>query len=471
MKREEVIVSKEEMNTQQEFSEKVREIYLLQGKKPKALIETYGCQQNEHDSERLRGMLHAMGFSFTEEREEADLILFNTCAVREGAEMRVLGNIGALKHLKNRKPELLIGICGCMMQQEHMVKKLKSKYKHVSLVFGTHSLYMFPEILYKAVSKQERVISLVESEGRISEDIPVYREKTASAWVSIMYGCNNFCSYCIVPYVRGRERSREPENILEEIRQLVKDGVKEITLLGQNVNSYGKDLPEPMDFADLLLMVNEIEGIKRIRFMTSHPKDITDKLIDTLPKITKLCKQMHLPFQAGSNRILEEMNRKYTKERYLELVDKVRAVMPDAVFTTDIIVGFPGETAEDFEETLDVLERVRFDSVFSFIYSKREGTPAAKMENQVPEDIKHKHFDRLLDVQNRISREINETYADKTEEIMVEGLSKTNEEMMCGRTSGGKIVNFPRDDSLKNGDFIQVKITKISTWSLAGERI
>jgi len=251
---------------------------------------------------------------------------------------------------------------------------------------------------------------------------------------------------------------------------MVKEGVKEITLLGQNVNSYGKDLPEPMDFADLLLMVNEIEGIKRIRFMTSHPKDMTDKLITTLPKITKLCKQMHLPFQAGSDRILEVMNRKYTKEAYLTLVEKVRKVMPDAVFTTDIIVGFPGETAEDFKETLDVLEKVRFDSVFSFIYSKREGTPAAAMENQVPEEIKHEHFDKLLEVQNRISREINDTYAGKTEEIMVEGLSKTNDAMMCGRTSGGKIVNFPRDDSLSNGDFIQVKITKISTWSLMGER-
>jgi len=469
MKREEIIVSKEEMEKQAAFSQRVRALYRAAGKTPKALIETYGCQQNENDSERLRGMLYEMGFTFTDSREEADLILFNTCAVREGAEMRVLGNIGALKHMKNRRPELLIGICGCMMQQEHMVKKLKSKYKHVSLIFGTHALYTFPELMFRAVN-DERVISFIESEGRIAEDIPVYRDKTASAWVSIMYGCNNFCSYCIVPYVRGRERSREPEQILSEIKSMVKEGVKEITLLGQNVNSYGKDLPEPMDFADLLLMVNEIEGIKRIRFMTSHPKDMTDKLITTLPKITKLCKQMHLPFQAGSDRILEVMNRKYTKEAYLTLVEKVRKVMPDAVFTTDIIVGFPGETAEDFKETLDVLEKVRFDSVFSFIYSKREGTPAAAMENQVPEEIKHEHFDKLLEVQNRISREINDTYAGKTEEIMVEGLSKTNDAMMCGRTSGGKIVNFPRDDSLSNGDFIQVKITKISTWSLMGER-
>ena len=470
MDRKEVIISKEEMEKQSAFSKRVRAIYQASGKKPKALVETYGCQQNENDSERIRGMLFDMGFSFTDSREEADLILFNTCAVREGAEMRVLGNIGALKHLKNKRPDLLIGICGCMMQQEHMVKKLKSKYRHESLIIGTHALHTFPELMFRAVN-DERVISFIESEGRIAEEIPVYREKTASAWVSIMYGCNNFCSYCIVPYVRGRERSREPERILDEVRQLAAEGVKEITLLGQNVNSYGKDLPEPMDFADLLLMVNEIEGIRRIRFMTSHPKDMTDKLIATLPRITKLCKQMHLPFQAGSNRILDVMNRKYTKEKYLSLVEKVRTVMPDAVFTTDIIVGFPGETEEDFKETLDVLEKVRFDSVFSFIYSKREGTPAATMGNQVPEELKHKHFDRLLEVQNRISREINETYADKIEEIMVEGISKTNDAMMCGRTSGGKIVNFPKEDSLANGDFIRVKITKISTWSLMGERV
>lgn len=471
MKREEILVSAKEMAVQKEYTKKVGAFYSKREKCPKALIETYGCQQNENDSERIKGMLSEMGFSFTESREEADLILFNTCAVREGAEMRVLGNIGALKHLKRKKPELIIGICGCMMQQPHMVKQLKSKYKHVELIFGTHALYTFPELLYRTVVENERVISSFESEGRIAEDIPVHHEKKESAWVSIMYGCNNFCSYCIVPYVRGRERSRDPEKIIEEIKMLAKAGVKEITLLGQNVNSYGKDLEEDIDFADLLLMTDKIDGIRRIRFMTSHPKDMTDKLIETLPKVTKLCKQIHLPFQAGSNRILKEMNRKYTKEQYISLVEKVRSVMPDAVFTTDIIVGFPGETKEDFEQTLDVLETVRFDSVFSFIYSKRVGTPAAEMENQVPEEEKHVNFDRLLEVQNRISREINETYADRTVEIMVEGLSKTNDQMMCGRTSGGKIVNFPKDETLNSGDFVNIKITKISTWSLMGERV
>ncbi len=471
MQRDKVLLSCEELNIQKEFSRKVKEMYIEKGKIPKALVETYGCQQNENDSERIKGMLSDMGFIFTDDRNDADLILFNTCAVREGAEMRVLGNIGALKHIKTKKEDLIIGICGCMMQQEHMVKKIKSKYKHVSLVFGTHSLYSFPELLYKAVCKNERVISLVESEGRIAEDIPVYRDSTSSAWVSIMYGCNNFCSYCIVPYVRGRERSREPENILAEIKELANSGVSEITLLGQNVNSYGKDLDRDIDFSDLLLLVDKIEGIRRIRFMTSHPKDMTDKLISTIPKLTKLCKQIHLPFQAGSDRILKAMNRGYTKESYIALVEKIRKVLPDAVFTTDIIVGFPGETKEDFDETIDVVKRVRFDSVFSFIYSIREGTPAAKMENQVPEEIKHIHFDELLDVQNKISRQINETYDGKIVEIMVEGLSKTNDAMMCGRTSGGKIVNFPKDDALNVGDYINIKITKVNTWSLAGERV
>ena len=471
MKREEVLVTKEELNIQKEYAKKVKEYYDTQGKKPKALVETFGCQQNENDSERICGMLETMGFGFTENEDEADFILYNTCAVREGAEMRVLGNIGALKKIKEKRPELIVGICGCMMQQESMSKRIKSKFKHVTVVFGTHSLYSFPEIMYKAVCENERVISRIDSEGRLAEDIPVKRKPGPSAWVSIMYGCNNFCSYCIVPYVRGRERSRDPEAVIAEIEALAKEGVKEITLLGQNVNSYGKDLERDIDFADLLLMADKVEGIRRIRFVTSHPKDMTDKLIATLPKVTKLCKQIHLPFQAGSNRILKEMNRGYTKERYLELAEKIRAVMPDASFTTDIIVGFPGETYEDFLETVDVVEKVRFDSVFSFIYSKRGGTPAAKMENQVPEEIKHKHFDILLDVQNRISREINETYSDRIEEIMVEGMSKNNPDAMCGRTDSGKIVNFPKDDTLCVGDFIKVKITKISTWSLMGERI
>lgn len=461
-------VTREEMAAQRAFSQKVKELVAV-GKRPLAMVVTYGCQQNENDSERIKGMLAEMGYGFTEDKEAANLILFNTCAVREGAELRVLGNIGALKHLKAKKPELLIGICGCMMQQDEMIKTIQSKYRHVSIVFGTHTLYRFPEILFRALSERQAVIDVENIDGKIAEDIPVYREGDVKAWVSIMYGCNNFCTYCIVPYVRGRERSRKPEDILAEIRELSARGVKEITLLGQNVNSYGKDLEEPVDFADLLKQVDSFEGIRRIRFMTSHPKDVTDKLIDTMASCEKLCSQLHLPFQAGSDRILKLMNRKYTREDYLKLIQKVRAKMPDTAFTTDVIVGFPGETAEDFQETLSLLEKVRFDGVYSFIYSKRGGTPAATMEDPITDEEKHAHFEELLEVQNRISREINETYGGKTVEILVEGPSKTDPRTLTGRTSSGKIVNFPFDASISVGDFINVLITKVSTWSLAGE--
>ena len=352
-----VLLPKEELEKQKNICEEVKGYWLSKNKKPLAQVITYGCQQNENDSERIRGMLDKMGYDFTDDKDEADLILFNTCAVREGAEMRVLGNIGALKHLKAKKPELLIGICGCMMQQEHMVKQIKSKYKHVSIVFGTHTLYRFPEILSGALMKEKRMITVENSDGIIAEDIPIYREGDVKAWVSVMYGCNNFCTYCIVPYVRGRERSRRPEKVLEEVRSLAKAGVKEITLLGQNVNSYGNDADFDMDFADLLREVNKVDGIKRIRFMTSHPKDMTDRLIDAMAECDKVMPQLHLPFQAGSSRILEKMNRRYTKEQYLALVEKVRAKLGNISMTSDIIVGFPGETEEDFNETLDVLEK------------------------------------------------------------------------------------------------------------------
>ncbi|MBQ3226196.1 MAG: tRNA (N6-isopentenyl adenosine(37)-C2)-methylthiotransferase MiaB, partial [Clostridia bacterium] len=442
-----------------------------QGKTPLAMVITYGCQQNENDSERIRGMLSQMGYGFTEDKEKADLILFNTCAVREGAEQRVLGNVGALKHLKKRNPELIVGICGCMMQQQQVAEQIKSKYRHVSLVFGTHVVHRLPELLSETVMKKRRVFCTDDSEGVIAEDIPILREADCKAWVSVMYGCNNFCTYCIVPYVRGRERSRKPEKILAEIKMLAERGVKEITLLGQNVNSYGKDADFGMDFADLLREVNKIDGIFRIRFMTSHPKDMSDRLIDAMAECDKVMPQLHLPFQAGSTRVLSEMNRKYTKEQYLALVEKVRAKLGAISMTSDIIVGFPGETEEDFQETLDVLEKVRFDSVFSFIYSKRTGTPAATMDNQVPEEVQHERFERLLELQNRISREINEEYFEKTVELLVEGASKTDSGVLSGRTPEGKIVNFPDDGETKTGDLITVKITKVSTWSLAGEKI
>ncbi|MBE7041104.1 MAG: tRNA (N6-isopentenyl adenosine(37)-C2)-methylthiotransferase MiaB [Ruminococcaceae bacterium] len=462
-------VTASEMNQQMAYSEQVKHLVTAGDKTPKALVITYGCQQNENDSERIRGMLKQMGYDFTEEKEEADLILYNTCAVREGAEQRVLGNVGALVHEKRRRPNLLIGICGCMMQQEHMAKTIKQKYKHVSFVFGTHTLHKFPQILWTALNEEKTVISVEDSEGVIAEDVPVYREGSPKAWVSVMYGCNNFCTYCIVPYVRGRERSRQPENVLAEVRELVQKGVTEITLLGQNVNAYGKDLPEDIDFADLLSQINQVEGLKRIRFMTSHPKDMSQKLIDTMAACHKVMPQLHLPFQAGSDRILKEMNRRYTQTQYLDLVARVKKAMPGISMTTDIIVGFPNETKEDFEETIKVLEAVRFDSVFSFIYSKRQGTPAAIMEDSISNEEKHANFDRLLEVQNRISREINDSCFGKTFELLVEGESKTDENMLTGRTPEGKIVNFPKEDGISVGDYIHVTVTKTNTWSLLGE--
>jgi len=462
-------ISYKDIKSQNEYIERVKNLYVSRAKKPLANIHTFGCQQNENDSERIKGILAQMGFGFTEDNENADLILFNTCAVREGAEDRVLGNLGALKHLAIRKPDTLIGICGCMMQQEHMVKRIKSKYKHVSLVFGTHTLHKLPQILFEAINSQTAVIDVLDINGDIIEDIPVYREASPKAWVSVMYGCNNFCSYCIVPYTRGRERSRKADDVIAEVKKLVENGVTEITLLGQNVNSYGKDLDEGVDFAELIRRTNEIEGLKRIRFMTSHPKDMTDRLIDAMAECDKVCNQLHLPFQAGSNRILKQMNRRYTKEDYLSLVEKIRAKMPDISLSSDVIVGFPNETKEDFEETIDVLEKVRFDTIFSFIYSKRSGTPAAEMEDMITAEEKHKNFDRLLEVQNRISREINETYGNKTFEVLVEGPSKTNPEILAGRTDTGKTVNFPADESIKPGDYVNVKVTKVNTWSLDGE--
>ncbi len=468
-KRDSVVLSAQEVEKQKE---KILEIkHLLSDKKnKKAFIETYGCQQNVSDSEIIMGMLCEMGFEKTENKDEANIIIFNTCAVRENAELKVYGNLGALKHLKLKNPDLIIGVCGCMMQQEEVSKRIKSKYRHVDLVFGTHSLYTFPQLLLRVIKSGSRVIDLLDTDGHIAEDFPVKRQEGPSAWVSVMYGCNNFCSYCIVPYVRGRERSRDKASIINEVKALANEGYKEITLLGQNVNSYGKDLDEKIDFADLLNEVCKIDGIERIRFMTSHPKDISDKLIDTMAANKKICKQLHLPFQAGSNRILKLMNRVYTKEEYLEKIEKVKKKMPDITLTTDIIVGFPGETKEDFEHTIDVLEKVRYDTIFSFIYSKRGGTPAAVMEDPIPMEEKKENFDRLLYVQDKISYEKNKALEGKVMKVLVEGISKTDQSFMTGRTEGGKVVNFKCDKNLK-GTFADVKITEAKTWSLMGEII
>ncbi|MBE7022557.1 MAG: tRNA (N6-isopentenyl adenosine(37)-C2)-methylthiotransferase MiaB [Ruminococcaceae bacterium] len=462
-------ITPEETKRQISYSKRVKELFMTAA--PKALVITYGCQQNENDSERIRGMLSAMGYAFTENKSEADLILYNTCAVREGAELRVLGNIGALVHEKRRRPNLIIGICGCMMQQEHMVKTIRSKYKHVSLVFGTHTLHRLPQLLFEVLTEQNRVFSVEDSEGVIAEEIPVYRSGDPKAWVSVMYGCNNFCTYCIVPYVRGRERSRMPERILEEIKELAQQGITEITLLGQNVNAYGKDLTIGIDFADLLFEVNAVEGLRRIRFMTSHPKDMSPRLIEAMASCEKVMPQLHLPFQAGSDRILSAMNRRYTKEGYLDLVRSVREKIPDIALTSDVIVGFPNESEEDFAETLDVLAKVRFDSVFSFIYSKRTGTPAAAIDDLVTDEEKHARFDRLLALQNKISREINDACLGQTFEVLTEGESKTDASMLTGRTPGGKIVNFPKQDGVTTGSYVTVKIEKTNTWSLMGNII
>lgn len=464
-------ISEEELKRQGEFLKQLKNInedfYKINGRRPKCNTETYGCQQNENDTERIKGILSEAGYEFCDKAEEADLVIYNTCAVRENAEDKVYGRLGILRHIKESKPHLIIGLCGCMVQQENMAEKILKVHNHVDLIFGTHALYKLPELLLNVIENKKSVTDVENSDGSICEDLPILRDSKSKAWVSIMYGCNNFCSYCIVPYVRGRERSRKPQKILAEIKELVKNGVTEICLLGQNVNSYGKDLEKPCDFSDLLRLVNGIDGVRRIRFMTSHPKDFGDKLIRTMTECEKVCHQLHLPFQAGNNRVLSEMNRKYTKEKYLEKIEKVKKAIPDIALSTDVIVGFPTETNEDFEDTLDILKKVEFDMIFSFIYSRREGTPAAKLDFVLTDEEIHKNFDRLLEVQNEISKRKNDAYVGKICSVLVDGTSKNNEEMLSGRTDTGKIVNFKGDKSL-TGQYVDVKITKAHTWSLNG---
>lgn len=456
-------ISLEELNIQKEYIAKIREII----NDKTACVVTYGCQQNENDSEKLKGMLDAMGYTLIEDREKADVIIFNTCAVRENAELKLKGNVGALKYLKAKNRKVLIGVCGCMVQQEKAAAGLSQKFRHIDMVFGTHSLYKFPEILYTAMTKN-RVLDVMDSDGMIAEDIPVLRDDKYRAWVSIMYGCNNFCSYCVVPYVRGRERSRKHEDILKEVQQLADEGYKEITLLGQNVNSYGNDDENEYNFAQLLREVCKIDGIERVRFATSHPKDISDELIETMAQLDKVCPQLHLPFQAGSNKVLKDMNRGYTKEQYLEKIDKIKSKIPGISLSSDIIVGFPTETNEDFEETINVVKYVEFDSLFTFIYSRRDKTRAALMDSVLSDEEIQKNFDRLLETQNEISKKINESYVGKTVEVLVEGVSKNNPNALQGRTPENKIVNFSGDVGLV-GKIIKLKITEAKTWSLNGE--
>jgi len=437
---------------------------------PKAFVDTYGCQQNESDSERLRGMLSRMGYVFTQNENEADIVVINTCAVREHAEMRILSNVGALVHAKKAKKDMIIAVCGCMVQQEHMAEKIKKSYPHVDLVFGTHELQNFPELLERLLlsPKRRRIFAVTDSEGRITEGLPVYRDRGVKAWLPVMYGCNNFCSYCIVPYVRGRERSRLPEHIFAEARELVASGYKEITLLGQNVNSYGKDLGTGVDFAYLIEEINKIEGEFLIRFMTSHPKDATKRLFETMAACEKAARHIHLPFQAGNNRVLKAMNRGYTKEQYLELIAMAREIMPDIVLTSDVIVGFPGETDEEFEDTLDIIRKVRFDALFTFIYSKRKGTPAAEMPDPFTREEKQRRFDRLLEIQNAISSEKHAQYVGKTIRVLVDGEGEGGEYNLTARTSGGRLVHLAGDRSLI-GSFIDVEITGSTNWGLFGK--
>ncbi len=432
-------------------------------------IETWGCQMNEEDSQKLSGMLENMGYKKSEIRENADIIVFNTCCVRENAELKVYGNLGALKNLKKNNPDLIIAVCGCMMQQKDVADTIKRKYPFVSLIFGTHNLHKFPELVANAMNSQNTIIDVWESEGKIVEDVPIARESSVSSLVTIMYGCNNFCTYCIVPYVRGRERSRGPENIINEVKCLADKGYKEVTLLGQNVNSYGKGLEGDMNFPKLLRMLNEIPNIERIRFMTSHPKDLSDELIYAMRDCDKVCKHIHLPIQSGSNRILKIMNRNYTKEKYIETIEKIRKEIPNVAITTDFIVGFPGETEEDFLETLDVVNKVKYDTAFTFLYSKRKGTPAYKMEDMVDDDTKHNRFNRLVDALNKHSLDKNKEYVGKTVEVLVEGTSKNDDTKLSGRSDTGKLINFSRGDKSLYGKIVKVHINEALTWSLNGE--
>ena len=452
-----------EITKQKEYIEKVKEIN--KNKKLNYYILTMGCQLNENDSEKLCGMLEEMGYNKCEDMKQADLVLFNTCCVRENAEDKLFGKIGEVKKIKEDKG-VILAIGGCMMQEEHIVEKLNKSYPFYDIIFGTHTLHKFPEDLYNAICENKKIEDVINIDGEIYEGLPIKREDNIKASVTIMYGCNNFCTYCIVPYVRGRERSRKPEDILNEIRNLAEKGYKEITLLGQNVNSYkGR---EDYGFDKLLEDVCKIDGIEIVRFVSPHPKDFTDDVIDVIAKNKKISRVLHLPLQSGSSNVLKAMNRKYTKEQYLELVKKIKTKIPDVVFSTDIIVGFPEETEEDFEDTLDVVRKVNFEQIFMFIYSRRVGTSSSQMENQIPEEIKHKRFDKLKELVEKQTIENNEKYIGTIQKILVEGESKNNNKMLTGRTSTNKVVVFEGNKELIN-NVINIKIVENCLWYLKGK--
>ena len=432
-----------------------------------ACVVTFGCQMNFKDSEKLAGILAEMGYEETDD-EHADLVLYNTCTVRENANFKIYGRLGYLSKIKEKNPDMIVGLCGCMMQEKHVVDKLNKSYRFIDLIFGTHNLYNFAELMYERLSENHKVEEILEGTDKIVEDLPTIRKYSFKSGVNIMFGCNNFCSYCIVPYVRGRERSRKPEDIIKEIEKLVSEGVVEIMLLGQNVNSYGKTLDNPISFAELLRRVTKVDGLNRIRFMTSHPKDLSDELIETMHSSEKICKQFHLPMQSGSDRILKEMNRHYTKSDYLEIVRKLRESVPDIGLSTDIIVGFPGETEEDFQDTLDLIKECRFDSVFTFIYSKRTGTPAAEMPNQIEESVIKDRFNRLLKVVNKISNEkINEKIGE-TVDVLIEEKNEKLENFVSGRLSNNTVVHVPGDESLI-GTIQNVKLNEAKGFYYMGE--
>ena len=463
-------VTDEELEVQRQFAHKVNELTSKRySSKPLACVVTYGCQQNVADSEHIKGMLEAMGYGFTEERTQAKLIIFNTCAVREHAEDRVFGNVGALKKYKLANPDVVIALCGCMMQQQHIAEKIKKSFPFVDLVFGTHVVYKVPELIYSALTKNRRVFELPDVDGVIAEGIPVKRDNDKKAWIPIMYGCNNFCSYCIVPYVRGRERSREVEDVVKEFKALVDDGYKEITLLGQNVNSYGKDLEPRVTFSQLLRTLNELDGDFRIRFMTSHPKDCTKELIETMAECDKVATHLHLPFQSGNDRVLKAMNRSYTREKYLSLINYAKELMGDELsITSDIIVGFPGETYEEFCDTKSLVEEIKATSLFTFIYSARKGTPAAEMDDPVPYEEKSKWMRELLALQERISGEQMALHKGKVFKCFVYGKGKQGDNYLAARTDGNLIIEFVGDEGLI-GTFQKIKVTEPLTYVMLGE--
>ena len=472
------ILPEAEMQAQNRYRDKIKAISLARteerGRPLLAFVQTFGCQQNEADSEKIAGMCVSMGYEICATPEEADLIMVNTCAVREHAEQKALSIIGQYKHLKAENPDMLIGVCGCMVTQEHRKETIKHSYPYVDFVLGTSSLHRLPELIYTKIQKGKRLYCPEEKEYLVAEGLPVYRESNYRAWVSIMYGCNNFCTYCIVPYVRGRERSRRPEDIIAEVRELVESGYKDITLLGQNVNSYGKDAKsddgETYDFADLLTDIDKIEGDYYIRFMTSHPKDASDKLIDVIASSKHIAHQFHLPMQSGSDTVLKAMNRHYDREKYLHTVNYLRERVPDVTISSDIIVGFPGESEKDFEDTLEMLRKVQFDMIYSFIYSPRKDTPAAAMDCQISDGVKGERMNRLLDVQNAIALEKNKPMEDTVIKVLCDGPSKNNSNVYSGRSEGNKIVLFDGCES-DTGKFLNIRITRAETFALYGEKI